>query len=164
MKKFRLIVAALSILATVSVSGQITVTGTAVTEIVKLATVKEEFQMNLGRFSTTDEGGSVTMLPEGTRLSAGSVVLQEGFASQGIFVVSGSDATSLNVLLPMTPVPLYHFHSASSIYLENWTKEVSRTESGSRKINIGATLRLKSVEANPAGIYTGKYQINILFD
>jgi len=67
-------------------------------------------------------------------------------------------------MLPGDPVPLYHNSTANKIYLENWTKSISQKEFGTIRINIGATLRLKSAEANPPGIYTGKYQINILFD
>lgn len=164
MKKLEIIAAVIFISAGFTVSGQVSVSGTAYTEIVPLATVKEEVQMNLGKFATADEGGSVTILPDGTRLSSGSILLREGVTSQGVFVITGSETNSLNVLLPLTPVPLYHHNTSSAIYLDNWTKIINTKEFGSVKINIGATLKMKSVEVNPAGIYTGKYLVNILFN
>lgn len=165
MKRIRIfIIMVIFLFAGFTSSGQMSVSGTAYTEIVPLATVREEVQMNLGRFSVEDAGGSVTIQPDGTRLANGSVVLLEGSVSQGTFVVSGSENNSLNVVLPVTPLALYHQSSASTVFLENWTKSILKNDLGSVIINVGATLRLKSAVFNPSGTYTGKYQVNILYN
>lgn len=164
MKKIRAILTVISLFAGFSLSGQISASGTAYTEIVPLSTVREEMQLSLGRFSIQDDGGTITIKPDGTRISSGSVVTLEGSVSQGVFVVKGAENNSVNIILPATPVTLFHQNSSNTILLENWTKSISRIDPGTIIINIGATLRLRSTVFNPSGYYTGRYQINILYN
>lgn len=160
--KFYLLIFGLII--NISAYSQVSVTGTAYTEIVPLATVKETVQFNAGRFSVLSDGGSITITPEGTRLAKGSVILLDGPFSQGGFSISGSDNNSLSIILPNTPQFLYHTNSVSLIYLDKWTYDIPRIRNNNTMINIGATLHFKSIEANPAGIYTGKYQIIFFYN
>lgn len=147
-----------------SAYSQVSVTGTAYTEIVPLATVKETIQFNAGRFSVLSDGGSITISPEGTRLAKGSVILLDGPFSQGGFTISGSENNSLSIILPKTPQFLYHTNSVNYIYLDKWTYDIPKLRNGYTIINIGATLNFKSVESNPTGIYTGKYQIIFFYN
>lgn len=159
MKTFKLPFLIIFILINLSAYGQVSVTGTAYTEIVPLSTVKETVQLNAGRFSSTANGGSITITPAGTRIANGSVILLEGPFSQGVFTVAGSANTTVSVLLPTTPQYLYHSHSSNSIYMDKWSFEAPRVTNGTLIINIGATLNFKSLDYNPAGLYIGKYQI-----
>jgi hypothetical protein len=154
----------ISILLSLSAYSQVTVTGTAFTEIVPVATVKETIQFNAGRFSVVADGGSITITPEGTRLAKGSVMLLDGPFSQGGFTMSGSENNSFSILLPGTPQFLYHSNSVNSIYLDKFNYEIPALKDGHVVINIGATLNFKSAEANPAGIYSGKYQIIFFYN
>jgi hypothetical protein len=149
---------------TLSAYSQVSVTGTAYTEIVPLTSVREIVQLNAGRFSVLANGGSITISPEGTRLSNGSVLLLDGTFCQGSFAITGSESNSLSVLLPTTPQFLYHSNSVNTIYLDKWTYEIPRLKNGNLIINIGATLNFKSVDANPEGVYTGKYQVIFFYN
>ena len=138
---------------------QITLTGSAFTEIVPLATAKETVQLNFGRFSPKEDGGSITISPDGIRMSKNSVILLDGPSCQGTFKISGSANNSLSVLLPVTPQLLYHQNSVNTIYLDKWTFDMPVSNNDDCVVNIGATLNFKSVEVNPTGFYTGTYQI-----
>jgi hypothetical protein len=153
-----------AILINLSAFAQVTVTGTAYTEIVPLATINETIQLNTGRFSVLENGGSITITPEGSRLAKGSVILLDGPFSQASFTIKGSDNNSLSVLLPTTPQLLFHSNSVNSIYLDKWTYEIPKLSNGLVIINVGATLNFKSPESNPAGVYTGKYQIIFFYN
>lgn len=156
-KKFSMFI--IAILTYFSAFTQITVTGSAFTEIVPLAIAKETVQLNFGRFSPKEDGGSITISPEGIRMAKNSVIMLDGPSCQGTFKISGSVNNSLSVLLPVTPQILYHQNSINTIYLDKWTFEMPVTSNDDCVINIGATLNFKSIEANPAGFYTGTYQI-----
>jgi hypothetical protein len=164
MKKNKFYLLIITILLNISAFGQATVTATAYTEIVPLATVKETVQLNTGRFSVFADGGSITITPEGTRLASGSVILLDGPFSQAGFTITGSDNNSLSVLLPTAPQLLFHTNSVSTIYLDKWTCSVPKVRNGYVIVNVGATLNFKSIEANPAGIYTGRYQIIFFYN
>ena len=154
----------IAVLINLSAYSQITITGTAYTEIVPLATAKETVQLNFGRFSPETGGGSITVSPEGIRMTKNSVILLEGPFSQGTFTISGSENSSLSVLLPSTPQLLYHFNSSNTIYLNNWTFNILETATGDNIVNIGATLNFGSFEFNPAGFYAGTYQIILFYN
>ena len=164
MKNNKIYLLLISILVSISGYSQVSVTGTAYTEIVPLATVKETVQFNAGRFSVVGDGGSITITPEGTRLAKGSVILLDGSFNQGGFTMSGSDNNTVSIILPVTPQFLYHTNSVNSIFFDKWTYDISKLKNGNVLINIGATLNFKSAEANPAGIYTGKYQIIFFYN
>jgi hypothetical protein len=159
MKTFKFPLLIILIMINLSAFSQVSVTGTAYTEIVPLSTVRETVQLNAGRFSVTANGGSVTITPAGTRIANGSVILLEGPFSQGVFTLSGSANTTVSVLLPSTPQFLYHSFSSNSIFMDKWTVETPKAGNGTLIINIGATLNFKSPDYNPAGMYVGKYQI-----
>jgi hypothetical protein len=164
MKNLKFYLLIISILLSLSAYTQVSVTGTAYTEIVPLTTVREIVQLNVGRFSVLADGGSITISPEGTRVSKGSVLLLDGPFSQGAFSITGSESNSLSILLPTTPQFLYHSNSVNTIYLDKWTYDIPRLKNGDLIINIGATLNFKSIESNPTGIYTGKYQVIFFYN
>jgi hypothetical protein len=164
MKKIKFYLLIIVILVNISAYSQVTVTATAYTEIVPLATVKETVQLNTGRFSVLADGGSITITPEGTRLTKGSVILLDGPFSQGAFTITGSENNSISVLLPKTPQFLFHSNNVNTIYLDNWTCDIPKYRNGYVIINVGATLNFRSAESNPAGIYTGRYQIIFFYN
>jgi hypothetical protein len=154
----------IAVLFNLAVYSQVTVTGTVYTEIVSLTTAKETMQLNFGRFSPETGNGSITISPEGIRLASGSVQLLEGPFSQGIFTISGSETVSLSILLPTTRQLLRHFNSLNTLYLDKWTFNIPITERGDKIVNVGATLHFGPVESNPAGFYSGTYQIILLYN
>jgi|WetSurMetagenome_2_1015567.scaffolds.fasta_scaffold04341_4 hypothetical protein len=164
MKKIKLYTFLAAILMNLTAFGQVTVTGTAYTEIVPLATIIETIQLNTGRFSVLENGGSITITPQGSRLAKGSVILLDGPFSQASFTVKGSDNNSLSVLLPTTPQLLFHTNSVNTIYLDKWTYDIPRLSNGFVIVNVGATLNFKSLDSNPTGLYTGRYQIIFFYN
>ncbi len=164
MKMIKYILPIAALLISISSMGQVSVTGTAYTEIVPLVTIKEKVQMNIGRFSTESGGGSIIITPEGVRIGKGAVVMLNGYYSQAIFIISGSPNNSLSVILPSAPQPLYHNNSSNRVFLENWTYSIPGTKDGKTEIYIGATLEVGPDDLNPAGIYSGTYQVNFIFN
>ncbi|HKK41210.1 MAG TPA: DUF4402 domain-containing protein [Bacteroidales bacterium] len=164
MKTLRYSLTVIALLTGISSFGQVSVTGTAYTEIVPLVTAREKVQMNLGRFSTDKNGGSLVLTPEGFRIARGSVILLNSFASQAVFVISGSSDNSLSVLLPSTPQPLIHNRTSNRIFLENWTYDIPKTNDGKIQVNVGATLEVGPESINPPGEYTGTYQVVFIFN
>ena len=159
MKNFKSCLIIIAVSLTYSSFAQISVTGTAYTEIVSLATANETVQLNFGRFYPEAGGGSITLSPEGIRMAYGNVKLLDGPYSQGVFTIAGSENNSLNIMLPTTPQLLYHNNSINTISLDQWTYYIPKTTSGDVYVNIGATLNFGPLESNPPGLYTGTYQI-----
>ena len=159
MEKYKswLIISAL-LLTSLSYS-QISVTGTAYTEIVPIVSANETVQLNFGRFHPDAGGGSITISPEGIRVAYGNVRLLEGAFSQGVFTISGAEINSLNISFPGTPQLLYHTNSINTISLDKWTFSTLNSTSGEVFVNIGATLNFGSLESNPSGLYIGTYQL-----
>jgi len=153
-----------TIITSLPVSGQISISGTAVTEIVPLVTVKEITQLNIGKFSSGENGGTITLTPNGTRTASGSVILIDSPYSQGSFSLSGFEPAGLSILLPSVAIPMIHNNSLSRVYLDNWTYEIPSIKGNDVVINVGATLKVVSSERNPAGLYTGSYQVIFLFN
>jgi hypothetical protein len=159
MKKFKSCLIIIAVSLTYSSYGQISVTGTAYTEIVSIASANETVQLKFGRFYPEAGGGSITLSPEGIRMASGNVKLLDGNYSQGVFTITGSENNSLSILLPSTPLLLYHNNSINTIYLDRWTYSIPKTTSGDLYVNIGATLNFGPLESNPPGLYTGTYQV-----
>jgi hypothetical protein len=156
-RKFWLILLAISM--TLYSYGQVSVTGTAYTEIVPIASVNETVQLNFGRFYPEAGGGSIIISPEGMRMANGNVRLLDGTFSQGVFLITGAEINSLNVTFPDTPLLLYHTNSINTIYLDKWTFSIPSSKPGEVYVNVGATLNFGSLESNPSGLYTGTYQV-----
>lgn len=159
MKNLKSCLVIFTVFMTCSTYGQISVTGTAYTEIVPIASANETVQMNFGRFYPEAGGGSITISPEGIRMANGNVKLLDGAFSQGIFTITGSEINSVNVSFPVTPQLLYHTNSINTIYLDQWTFSIPISTSGEVIVNIGATLNFGSLDSNPSGLYVGTYQI-----
>lgn len=151
-------------LITISAFSQVSVTGTVYTEIVPLTTAREIGQLNFGRFSPEAGGGSITITYDGSRVANGAVTLLDGPFSQGTFTVSGSENNSLSVILPVTLQLLHHNKSVNTVYLGKWTYNIPGTTSGNKLVYVGATIYFSSLEFNPAGFYTGTYQVIFLYN
>lgn len=164
MKTYKIYLLLIVLQINLSVYSQVSVTGTAYTEIVPLATVKETVQFNAGRFALVGNGGSVTITPQGTRLVEGSILVLDGPFSQGAFTIAGSEHSTISVILPSGIQMLYHSNSVNTIYIDKWDFDVPTSNGGYLIVNIGATLNFKSAEANPPGLYTGNYQVIFFYN
>ncbi len=148
--------------------GQLTVLATAYAQIVPLIGVTETQQLSFGQFSPLANGGSVTISPQGSRTINGSIIVTETPVHQGSFTVSGTQDNKLNVILPTTPVYIYHQNGVNYMYLDNWKIDLPNggtTVTGKEYlVNIGSTLHVAPIEANPIGLYMGSYPVIFFYN
>ena len=151
-----------------SAFGQITCTGTVFAEIVPVTVASEIRPLSFGQFSTVGNGGNVVVSPQGTRTSSGSVLLSESVAHQGLFSVFGTQSNTVQVILPSSPVYIYHQNGVNYMYLDTWT--VDMPKNGNSKTNneilvsVGSTLHIGPIETNPIGAYTCTYPIIFVYN
>ena len=149
-------------------SGQASIFGTAYAQIVPLIGVAQIQQLSFGQFTPLAGGGSVTVTPQGTRTTDGSIIVTENPVHQGIFTVSGTQDNKLNVLLPNTPVYIYHQNGVNSMYLDTWTVDMpngGNSEAGKDfVVNIGSTIHVAPIESNPIGLYQGTYPVVFFYN
>ncbi|MFZ4401750.1 MAG: DUF4402 domain-containing protein [Bacteroidales bacterium] len=155
-------------LVSLSASGQVTCTGHVFAEIVPVTVASEIRPLSFGQFSTMGSGGDVVVSPQGTRSSNGSVLLSESVAHQGLFSVFGSENNSIQVILPTSPVYIYHENGVNYMYLDTWTVDMKK--GGSSNLNketlvgVGSTLHIGPIETNPIGSYTCTYPIIFVYN
>ncbi len=168
MKTIKSLVFIIIVLVSVSVFGQATLTATVYTEIVPLTTASEIRQLSFGQFTPIGGGGNIIITPQGTRMSNGSIILTESYVSQGIFSISGTQTNTLSVILPTSPVYIYHQNGVNYIYLDSWTVDMPQGGNSTANedfiVNIGASLRIGPIEDNPIGLYSGNYPIIFFYN
>ncbi|NVN93916.1 MAG: DUF4402 domain-containing protein [Bacteroidetes bacterium] len=164
----KIIIVLVIIMTNYNTFGQITCTGTVFAEIVPATVATEIKPLSFGQFSTMGNGGNVVVSPQGTRTSNGSVMLSEGVAQQGIFSIFGTQNNTVQVILPSSPVYIYHQNGVNYMYLDTWT--VDMPKAGSSKSNselivsVGSTLHVGSTEVNPIGSYACTYPIIFVYN
>ncbi len=151
-----------------TVNGQVSVTATANAEIVPITAVNEIQQMSFGKFSPIGAGGNIIVTPQGTRMKYGSVLLTESIIRQGIFEVTGTRNNTLNVILPNSPVYLFHQNGVNYLYLDNWSVDMpdggNTTIGKDFYVNIGSTIHVGTIDANPIGAYQGSYTVIFFYN
>ncbi|MEI6695109.1 MAG: DUF4402 domain-containing protein [Bacteroidota bacterium] len=168
MKTLKTLVFVFILISNLTSYSQLTVLATAYAQIVPLIGVAETQQLSFGQFSPLANGGTVTISPQGSRSINGSIIVTESPVHQGIFSVSGTQDNKLNVILPSTPVYIYHQNGVNFMYLDNWKIELPNggtTESGKDYVvNIGSTLHVAPIESNPIGLYMGSYPVIFFYN
>jgi hypothetical protein len=149
-------------------NSQVSCTGSVFAEIVPVTAASEINPLNFGQFTPIGGGGNVVITPQGNRISNGSVALTESLVHQGIFSVYGTQNNTVQVILPTSPVYIYHQNGINYMYLDTWTIEMPKAGSSmSNKdylVNIGSTLHIGPIETNPIGAYSCTYQIIFLYN
>ncbi|MFZ4411942.1 MAG: DUF4402 domain-containing protein [Bacteroidales bacterium] len=168
MKTLKTLVFVFILISNLTCYSQLTVLATAYAQIVPLIGVAETQQLSFGQFSPLANGGTVTISPQGSRSVNGSIIVTETPVHQGSFSVSGTQDNKLNVILPSTPVYIYHQNGVNFMYLDNWKIELPNggtTESGKDYVvNIGSTLHVAPIESNPIGLYMGSYPVIFFYN
>ncbi|MEI6695105.1 MAG: DUF4402 domain-containing protein [Bacteroidota bacterium] len=148
--------------------GQVTCNGTVFAEIIAITAASEVRPMSFGQFSPLGNGGNIVVSPQGTRTSNGSIVLAESVANQGLFSIYATQNNTVQVILPSSPVYIYHQNGINYMYLDTWT--VDMPKAGSTKANkellvsVGSTLHVGPMETNPIGTYTCSYPIIFIYN
>jgi hypothetical protein len=157
-------------LTTGSAWSQTSVTAQAFAEIIEALTANESDQLNFGRFSPESGGGNIVISPDGARSSQGAVVLAPGVHSPGRFSVSGAPGASFALQLPEGQAVLLHQGSGQTMVVGGWVSDPpagsgqATLADGSRVISIGATLSVGPIDQNPAGLYSGTYQLTFAYN
>jgi hypothetical protein len=175
MKRLRKRLFSLIIVLSLTVAGviaQITppvsATGHITAEVIPIFSASETSQMNFGQFSPGPQGGEIILTPSSNVSVIGSVFTGRGFHNAASFYVSGDIDAAFSISLPVEPVILTHISSARTMLIVNWNSVPSpgigtgRLQNGFQVVNVGATLKVGTLNDNPVGIYTGTY--NITFD
>jgi hypothetical protein len=148
---------------------QVSATGQVIAEIVPVFSAHEASSLNFGRFSPGPEGGKIILTPEGTVSLIGSVYKAPGSFNPGSFLISGDADAAYSIRLPSTPVVLRNIMGSKEMVIENWMSipgeglGTGMLRDGYQIVNVGATLKVGTLEDNPVGIYTGSYSITFDF-
>jgi hypothetical protein len=143
-------------------------TGHVFAEVIPVFSASETAQLNFGKFSPGPQGGEIILTPQNTVMVVGSVFAGNGLRNAGSFYVSGDTDATFSISLPDAPVLLTHTSSARTMRIEDWASVpasgtgTGMLQNGFQMVYVGATLKVGTLNDNPAGIYTGTY--NITFD
>jgi len=149
----------------ISLRAQNSVVGRVEVEIVVPVTAVETDLLNFGRVVVDNAGGSIQISSSGDRIATGGVVLADDLYSTGKFVLSGIPESLVSMVLPQTPQKLYLNNGSQALTVENFTSDVPaggqivRQNDGKAEVNIGATLLIGNNLSNPAGFYSGSYEV-----
>jgi hypothetical protein len=147
-----------------------TVTGHITAEVVPTLSAIETSQMSFGKFSPGPQGGELILTPQNTISVAGSVWPGSGPHNAGSFYVTGDPGIAYTITLPAEPVTISHIGTARTMTVEEWrsvpeaTPGAGMLENGAQTVYVGATLRVRTLNDNPVGMYTGTYTITFEFN
>lgn len=153
---------------TVKLSAQ-SVEGHANAEVVSSLSASEITQLNFGRFSPTGVG-TIVVSPDAVRTPGGLVTLAGSTFSQGIFEISGTPTAAITVVLPTTSTISKIGDATKTMTISAWksnpasTVPVSLGATGTVNLNVGATLTVGDLTANPLGKYTGTFNITFSYN
>jgi len=145
-------------------------TGHIFAEIIPVFSAREIAQLNFGRFSPGPQGGKIVLSPQSTISVLGSVFIGTGSHNAASYYVTGDEDASFSISLPSGPVILNHTASAKTMAIEEWYSVPAPgtgtgvLQNGFQVVNVGATLKVGTLEDNPVGIYTGTYTITFDFN
>lgn len=151
-------------------SSQQSVIAQVFAEVIEALAANEDEALNFGRFTPGNNGGAITVTPQGLRTVEGTVVLAGGAYSPGHFLVSGAPGTSFTIRLPDDPAVLIHRQSGKTIQVEEWISEppsggdAVTLPDGSRSVSVGATIIVGPLDENPVGLYAGTYVLTFAYN
>jgi hypothetical protein len=93
-----------------------------------------------------------------------------GIANSGIFYITGTPDAAYSIQLPSGPAVLLHQNSSKTMEVSNWISYpqagngTSVLDSGQQFIYLGATLKVGSILDNPAGLYSGVFNLTFAYN
>jgi hypothetical protein len=149
---------------------QSSVIGRMEVEVAVPVTAVETVLLNFGMVIPETSGGTVVITPNGDRSATGSVTLMDDTYSAGSFTVSGVPNSLVSIVLPQTPQRLLLSNGNSEIAVDDFTSDVPpggqivRQSDGKAEVSIGATLYIGNGLSNPAGYYSGTYEVVFMYN
>jgi len=125
-------------------------------------------ELSFGDFFTGSAGGSVIISPTGSRSAAGTVVLAGGLGQPAIFIVELLPGRLVNIMISPQTATLTRIAGG-----ETMTMSIGPTDKGTSfvtsaghpfrtPVQIGGILHVGSIASNPAGEYTGTFNVTFI--
>lgn len=169
--KIMLVSVTICILPKYILYGQASLNAHASAEVIQALTATESAALNFGRFSPESSGGEIRLSPDGIRSSTGSVSLGGGLYNPAIFNISGQPDFNVVVNLPTTPILLTNSSNGKTMQITNWVSIPASSASGIKiqtsgllTLNVGATLKVGTMNDNPVGLYSGTYTVTFSYN
>lgn len=168
--RFLLSILFLFVLTVSEIYGQANVFGKMEVEIALPVAASETELLNFGKVLPETGGGTVRVSAQGERVATGNITLVDDVYSSGRFIVSGMPNSLVSVILPQTPQKMVLANSNSEITVDEFVSDIPlggqliRQADGKTEVSIGATLYLSNSLSNPAGYYSGTYEIIFLYN
>ena len=149
-------------------NAQTTATATATATIITPISISKNADMSFGNIAVqAATGGTVILVPAGTRSGTGGVTLPStaGTVSAATFTVTGSGSLTYSITLPSS-VTLTHSGGIQTMAAASFTSNPSSTgtlSSGTQDIAVGATLTVAAGQL--AGVYTsGNFNVTVNYN
>lgn len=146
------------------------VSARATAEVIEALATMETAQLNFGRFSPETQGGIIIVTPEGMRTTQGTVILAAGTHNAASFYITGQYEATFSISLPLGAEILRNVTNEKTMSVSNWKSSpdqgigVGKLVGGEMTVNIGATLTVGDMKANPVGIYAGTYSVTFAYN
>jgi len=149
---------------------QTSILGRMEVELAVPVTATETELLNFGKIVPEASGGTVVITPSGERTASGSIVLMDEIYSAGGFTVAGVPSSLVSILLPQSAQKLSLTNGNSEVSVDGFTSDVPvggqvvRQSDGKADVRIGATLLIANGLSNPAGYYSGTYEVVFMYN
>ena len=169
MKRF-IVTCLIVVSVAVNAIAQTSVIGKMEAEIAVPVAASETELLNFGKVLPETGGGTVKISATGERTATGNIILMDDIYSAGRFVVSGMPNSLVSIVLPQTPQKMVLANGSSEITVDEFVSDVPvggqvvRQSDGKSEVSIGATLHLGNGLSNPAGYYSGTYEVVFMYN
>ena len=126
--------------------------------------------LSFGSFVIGASGGTITITPEGTRTTTGTIVhLANSTEAPAIFEVSkpGSSKKQVNIVFPASAY-LTRSGGSERIVVNNFKSDKPSGFWSSlfltQRVNVGATLTVQGLSSNPPGNYAGTFSVTFAYE
>jgi len=139
-------------------------------EISVPVTAAETNLLNFGKVLPETGGGNVRISPDGLRTAGGNITVLDDKYSAGKFIISAMPNSLVSIILPQTPQKMTLADGSSEITVNDFDSDVPiggqvvRQSDGKAEISIGATLYIGNGLSNPAGYYSGTYEVIFMYN
>jgi hypothetical protein len=154
----------------VGVNAQATInTATATATVITPISITKQVDMNFGNIATNATGGTVVLLPDGTRSKTSGVTLPAtaGTVTAASFTVSGTASATYSITLPSGDLTLTKSGGTETMIANTFTSTPTPTGTldgtGAQTLKVGATLNVGGSQAS--GTYvSGTFPVTVNYN
>ena len=157
-------------LSMLSVHAQSSVTGKMEAEVAIPVSAVETELLNFGKIIPETGGGTIRITSNNERTATGSVKFQDDVYNAGKFVISAVPNSLVSITLPQIAQKLSLTNGNAEIAVDGFESDIPvggqivRQSDGKVEVSIGATLHIGNGATNPAGYYSGTYEIVFMYN